>query len=274
MPNRPAFASMDPRNRANRANRAASVPETVSSHESVSMNDSGAEQLAQLLIDGRWCDGVDTFAVLDKFSGAVVGRGQRASRQQVNAAVTAARRSFDAVKLDPQQRYRILMKAAGLIEARKDLLARTIVAEAGFPYVDADNEVARAAQTFIVSAEEGKRLVGEVVPIDAAPGNAHRMAFTLRVPRGVVCGITSFNSPLNMVAHKVAPALASGNTVVIKPPEAAPLSATHLARILVDAGLPPGHLNLVHGAGSEVGNWLVANPDIAFYSFTGSTPVG
>jgi succinate-semialdehyde dehydrogenase/glutarate-semialdehyde dehydrogenase len=233
-----------------------------------------AQPQARLLIDGQWCDGIDTFAVLDKFNGRVVGRGQRASREQVDAAVAAARRSFDAVTLDAQARYRILMKAAQLIEARRTLLADTIVAEAGFPYIDAENEVARAAQTFILSAEEGKRLAGHMVPIEAAPGHAHRMAFTIRVPRGVVCGITSFNSPLNMVAHKVAPALASGNTVVIKPPQATPLSASLLAQVLLDAGLPPGHLNLVHGPGAEIGGWLVAHPDIAFYSFTGSTPVG
>jgi acyl-CoA reductase-like NAD-dependent aldehyde dehydrogenase len=238
------------------------------------MTSSATPQHAQLLIDGRWCDGVDTFAVVDKYTGASIGTGQRASKAQVDAAVDAARRSFETVRLEPYQRYRILMKAADLVEARRELLARTIVAEAGFPYVDAENEVSRCAQTFIVAAEEGKRLAGEVVPIEAAPGHAHRMAFTIRVPRGVVCGITSFNSPLNMVAHKVAPALASGNTVVIKPPQATPLSATLLAQVLLDAGLPPAHLNLLHGPGGEVGSWLVANPHIAFYSFTGSTPVG
>ena len=100
------------------------------------------------------------------------------------------------------------------------------------------------------------------------------MAYTIRVPRGVVCGITSFNSPLNMVAHKVAPALASGNTVVIKPPQATPLSAALLVQVLLDAGLPPGHVNLVQGPGAEIGGWLVANKTIAFYTFTGSTEVG
>jgi acyl-CoA reductase-like NAD-dependent aldehyde dehydrogenase len=100
------------------------------------------------------------------------------------------------------------------------------------------------------------------------------MAFTIRVPRGVVCGITSFNSPLNMVAHKVAPALAAGNTVVVKPPQATPLSAALLGQILLDAGLPPAHLNLVNGPGAEIGGWLVENQDVAFYSFTGSTAVG
>ena len=233
-----------------------------------------ALQHARLLIGGSWASGVETFDVVDKFNGELIGRCERASQAQVDAAAAAARQSFEAVKLTPYDRYRILMKVAELIEARRELLARTIVAEAGFPYIDAENEVTRAAQTFIVSAEEAKRLVGEMVPIEAAPGHAHRLAFTIRVPRGVVCGITSFNSPLNMVAHKVAPALASGNTVVLKPPQATPLSATLLTQILLDAGLPPGHVNLVHGPGGEVGSWLVANPDIAFYSFTGSTPVG
>jgi acyl-CoA reductase-like NAD-dependent aldehyde dehydrogenase len=112
------------------------------------------------------------------------------------------------------------------------------------------------------------------VPIAGAPGHAHRMAFSIRVPRGVVCGITSFNSPLNMVAHKIAPALAAGNTVVIKPPQATPLSATLLFELLLEAGVPPGHLNLVNGSGREVGAWLVANQDVRFFTFTGSTAVG
>jgi acyl-CoA reductase-like NAD-dependent aldehyde dehydrogenase len=229
---------------------------------------------ARLLIGGEWVRGVDSFAVHDKFTGTVIARCERASREQVDAAVAAARRSFEEVRLTAFERYEILARASRLIAERGELLARTIVAESGFPYVDAENEVRRAAQTFLISAEEAKRLVGEVVPIEAAPGHEHRMAFTIRVPRGVVCGITSFNSPLNMVAHKVAPALAAGNTVVIKPPQATPLSGALLAQVLLDAGLPPAHLNLVQGPGSEVGGWLVAHPDIAFYSFTGSTPVG
>src|SRR5206468_8451266 len=153
-------------------------------------------------------------------------------------------------------------------------LAALITAEGGLPAVDAANEVGRAVQTFIVSAEEAKRLTGEMVPIEAAPGHAHRMAFTIRVPRGVVCGITSFNSPLNMVAHKVAPALASGNTVVLKPPDIAPLCATRLFEMLLDAGCPPGHINLIHGPGQELGPWLVANPGIDFFTFTGRMNVG
>jgi acyl-CoA reductase-like NAD-dependent aldehyde dehydrogenase len=148
------------------------------------------------------------------------------------------------------------------------------VAESGIPLKDADNEVTRSIETFRVSSEEAKRLAGEVVPIDGAPGQAHRMAFTLRVPRGVVAAITSFNSPLNMVAHKVAPAVASGNTVVVKPPQATPLSATILCELLLEAGLPPTHVNLVHGGGSSVGRWLVEDAGVDFITFTGSTEVG
>jgi len=229
---------------------------------------------ARLLIGGAWTDGVSTFPVYDKFSGQEIGIADRASREQVEAAVSAAHRSFTEHKLDPSERYRILRRAAELIEQKADLLARTITAEAGFPAIDANNEVARAAQTFLISAEEGKRLVGEVVPIDGAAGNAHRLAFTLRVPRGVVCGITSFNAPLNFAAHKTAPALASGNTVVLKAPQATPFSAALLFEILLEAGVPPGHVNLVQGAGSEIGGWLVANPAIRFFTFTGSTEVG
>jgi len=233
-----------------------------------------ATRRARLLIAGEWTSGGETFQVFDKFSGEPIGEADRASKEQVAAAVTAARHSFEQTRLDPYDRYRILYRASELIEKHRDEFVRTIVAEAGFPVADATNEVSRAIQTFIVSAEEGKRLAGEMVPIEAAPGHAHRMAFSIRVARGVVCGITSFNAPLNMVAHKVAPALASGNTVVIKPAPATPFSAALLFQILLDAGLPPQHANLVQGPGAEIGGWLTENLAIAFYTFTGSTAVG
>jgi len=229
---------------------------------------------APLFVDGAWVDGAESFPVFDKFTGEQIGVAGRASREQVDAAVRAARASFERERLDPQRRYRILHDTAGLIgNRRKDFVDR-IVAEAGFPVADAETEVSRAVQTFLISAEEAKRLTGEMVPIESAPDNAHRLAFTIRVPRGVVCGITSFNSPLNMVAHKVAPAIASGNTVVIKPPQPTPFSAALLFELLLEAGLPPGHAALVQGPGAEIGGWLVENQDIRFFSFTGSTAVG
>jgi succinate-semialdehyde dehydrogenase/glutarate-semialdehyde dehydrogenase len=158
-------------------------------------------------------------------------------------------------------------------DRRAELLA-TIVAESGFTISDAGGEVDRCIQTLLLSGEEAKRVHGEMVPIDGASGQSHRLAFTLRVPRGVVAAITPFNSPLNTVAHKVAPALAAGNTVVLKPASVTPLSAGILCDILLGAGLPKGHLNLVHGGGAGVGRWLTEEPDIAFYTFTGSTEVG
>jgi acyl-CoA reductase-like NAD-dependent aldehyde dehydrogenase len=231
-------------------------------------------RLARLLVNGEWTEGASSYPVYDKFSGALIGHADSASKDQVTEAVASALHSFETNKLDAYRRFEILTHAAQLIEERRDEIVRTIIAEAGIPFIDASNEVTRAIQTFILSAEEGKRLAGEGVPIEATPGNAHRMAFTIRLPRGVVCGITAFNSPFNMVAHKVAPALASGNTVVIKPPQPTPFSGVILCEILLEAGLPPAHIQLVQGDGAEVGGYLVQNPDIAFYTFTGSTSVG
>lgn len=230
---------------------------------------------AKLLIDGAWCAGDgEAFAVSDKYTGDTIGVAQRASLRQVEAAVRAARRSFEATRLDPFERYSILMRTAELVLQNRSRLAECIVAESGVPWKDSDNEVARSAETLRVSAEEARRIAGEMVPVDGAPGQGRRMAFTIRSPRGVVGGITSFNSPLNMVVHKVAPALASGNTVVIKPPAATPFSATILFELMLEAGVPPAHISLIHGDGQDVGQALVENRGIDFITFTGSTAVG
>lgn len=229
----------------------------------------------RMLIDGQWTEGEGAaVAVVDKFTGAELGRLRSASPAQVEAAVAAARAAFNTVRLEPYERSRLLNRVADLILADREALADMIVAESGVPWKDSSNEVVRTAETFRVSAEEGRRLAGEIVPIQGASGQAGRMAYTLRVPRGVVGGISSFNSPLNMVAHKVAPALASGNAVVFKPPVATPLSATRLFELLLEAGIPGGLINLIHGGGAEVGAPLAAHPGVDFFTFTGSTPVG
>jgi len=227
-----------------------------------------------LFIGGKWQTGEGTIEVTDKYTGEVIAHATRASRENVDAAVAAAKQSFERNPLEPSRRFEILRKTAELVERRKAEFVESIVLESGFPVSDATNEVSRCVQTFLISAEESKRLTGEIVPIEGAPGQSHRMAYTIRVPRGVVCGITSFNSPLNMVAHKIAPALAAGNTVVIKPPSSTPISAAILCEVLVEAGLPPSHVNLIQGPGGQIGAWLTANPDIRFFSFTGSTSVG
>ena len=163
--------------------------------------------------------------------------------------------------------------AAGLLEARREAFVQSITADTGFTTSDAAGEVARAQQTLILSAEEAKRIRGEMVPVETAPGQATRMGYTIRVPVGVVCAITPFNSPLNTVLHKVAPALAAGNAVVLKPAPQTPITAALLCELLIDAGTPPGYLNLVNGD-EDVGGWLLDEPDISFYTFTGSTRVG
>jgi succinate-semialdehyde dehydrogenase/glutarate-semialdehyde dehydrogenase len=148
------------------------------------------------------------------------------------------------------------------------------VSETGFPRGDGENEVRRCVQTLQLSAEEARRLVGDIVPMEATPGLKNRMGYTVLVPRGVVCAITPYNSPLNVVAHKVAPALAGGNVVVLKPSELTPLSAVALCQILIDAGLPPECISLLHGPGAAIGRALLDDNRIQFYTFTGSTRVG
>lgn len=229
---------------------------------------------AKLLIAGEWVTGRGTFPVHDRFTGELIARVERASPEQVDRAVAAARMSFEANPLEQYRRYEILLRASQIIERRKEELRQTIAAEGGFTVSDATNEINRCVQTLIISAEEAKRISGEIVPVEGAPGQAHRMAFTIRVPRGVVCAITPFNAPLNTTTHKIAPALAAGNAVVLKPASYTPLTATILCEVLLEAGLPPGHLNLVHGSGGETGRWLAENQDIRFYTFTGSTEVG
>ena len=188
---------------------------------------------AKLLIGGAWVCGEGTFEIADRFTGQPLAQVERASRDQIDAAVDSAARSFESHRLEPYERYRILQRASVRIEQRRPELVETMIAESGFTFSDATAEVNRTIQTLLLSAEEAKRIHGEVVPIDGAPGQAHRMAFTIRVPRGVVCAITPFNSPLNTVAHKIAPALAAGNTVLLKPSSLTPLSASLLCETLL-----------------------------------------
>ena len=212
--------------------------------------------------------------VVDKWSGALVGSVPRASRDDVRHAVQAAAAAFADRPLPPRQRHTLLQRVAQLVRAHEDMLCRLMIAETGFSWRDVQTEVARAVETLEWSAEEARRLSGEVIPIQGAPGFERAMAVAIRVPLGVVCAIAPFNSPLNTVCHKIAPALAAGNTVVLKPAGATPLTALRLADLFLDAGLPPGHLNVVTGSGGDVGRWLCEEQAIRFYTFTGSTAVG
>jgi succinate-semialdehyde dehydrogenase/glutarate-semialdehyde dehydrogenase len=230
--------------------------------------------MSQLLIGGKWVDGESSQPLTDKYHGREYGRMAVASPEQVNRAVDGALAGLRESTLSPYERYRILLEAARVIDSRRATLIELMRDEAGFTHADGDNEVRRCVQTLELSAEEGKHLAGELVPMQAAAGVKNRLGFTIRVPRGVVCAITPFNSPLNTLAHKVGPAIAGGNAVVIKPSNVTPLSAVELCKALIDAGLPANLLALVHGSGSAIGRQLLADPRIAFYAFTGSTQVG
>ena len=230
--------------------------------------------MSRLLINGEWTDGESVQELKEKFQGRVYGSMAVAGEAQVREAVAGAHAAFKANTLSPYERYRILMKAAEIIESRMELLVGLMRDEAGFTRADGENEVRRCVQTLELSAEEAKRLNGELVPMQAASGMKNRMGFTLRVPRGVICCITPFNSPLNTVAHKVAPALAGGNSVLLKPANLTPLTAVELCKALLDAGLPPRLLSLVNGPGTRIGRQLLEDQRIAYYAFTGSTQVG
>ena len=230
--------------------------------------------MSKLLIGGSWVDGESSQPLRDKYAGAVYGEMAVASAAQVEAAVSGAVAGQQASKLAPYELYKILSKAAVILESRIELLVELMRVEAGFTRADGENEVRRCVQTLELSAEEAKRLVGEMAPMEAAQGVKNRLGFTLRGPRGVVCAITPFNSPLNTLAHKVGPALAGGNAVVIKPSEYTPLTAVELCKVLIEAGLPANLLALVHGDGGVIGPQLLADQRIAFYAFTGSTRVG
>lgn len=225
-------------------------------------------------LGGHATSGTEVVPVMDKYLREPFAEVALADEHDVERAVGAAHQSFVEHRLSPWERYEILAHAAELVRSRHDALVETMVAETGFTRSDAATDVTRCVQTLLISAEEAKRLQGELVPLAGAPAQDHRMGFTIRVPLGVVCAITPFNSPLNTVAHKIAPALAAGNTVVLKPSLLTPLSSAHLADILFEAGLPRGHLCVLFGSGSTTGAQLVADPRIRFYTFTGSTAVG
>lgn len=227
----------------------------------------------RLLIAGAWTDGGTTVTVPDKYRLQPAMAAHLPTRAQVSACVAAANAAFRADTLTPYDRGVILDRTAEQVEKRAADLVDVLRQEAGFPRRDALGEIQRCANTFRLSAEEARRFSGEIVPMEGAPGQRGRIGFTLRVPLGVVCAITPFNAPLNTVAHKVGPALAAGNAVVLKPSLHTPMTSCIMAECLADAGLPAGLMSVLHGDG-EVAQWLLSEPSIRFYAFTGSTEVG
>jgi acyl-CoA reductase-like NAD-dependent aldehyde dehydrogenase len=217
----------------------------------------------------------DEIVVRSPYDGAEVGLVPKHGPAEVDRAVAAAATALRDRPFPPWQRAQVLDHAARLLAERSEDFARTIAREAAKPIKTARVEVTRAVSTFTFAAGEARRLTGEMVPIDAAEVGEGRLAFTLRVPVGVVAAISPFNFPLNLVAHKLAPAIAAGCPVVLKPASQTPLSAVALAALLTEeCGLPDGYLHVVTGGGGEVGNALVEHAGVAYVTFTGSSEVG
>jgi acyl-CoA reductase-like NAD-dependent aldehyde dehydrogenase len=229
----------------------------------------------KLLIDGRWVDGGPALEVKNKYDGKTIATLPTARREDVDAAIAAAERSEDVMaELPAYKRAEILLRTAALIGERADDFSKTIAAEAGKALKFARAEVDRAVSTFTIASEEAKRLHGETIPLDAVPAGEGYFGFWTRRPVGVIAAISPFNFPLNLVAHKVAPAIASGNTIVLKPATTTPLAAVKLCQVLMEAGLPAGAINLVIGSGGTVGEWLVTDARVDKITFTGSPDVG
>jgi len=227
------------------------------------------------LIDGQWVETGRELPVLNKFTGDVVATVPLADAATARRAIEAAVQAFQAYRQVPAHRRATILEAvADSLWQQAEDLARLITLETGKALTFSLNEVQRSSETFKFAAEEAKRIHGETIPLDASRFGENRFGYYLREPVGVIGAITPFNFPLNLVAHKVAPALAAGNTVVLKPASATPLSALKLGELLMAAGLPPGALNIVVGDGAVVGDAIVTHPDCRKITFTGSPDVG
>jgi acyl-CoA reductase-like NAD-dependent aldehyde dehydrogenase len=226
-----------------------------------------------LLVAGEWVETGDWIDVRSPYSGDVVGRVAKGGAAEARRAVDAADRAL-AEPLPAHKRAEILVKVAGALGRRHDEVARLISDEAGKPMKAARIEARRAMSTYTFAAVEARKLAGDMVPMDASQAGEGKLAFTLRRPIGVVGAISPFNFPLNLVAHKIAPALAAGCPVVLKPASQTPLSALLLAELEQEAGVPPGWLNVVAGSASAIGDVLVEDERVKLITFTGSAEVG
>ena len=228
----------------------------------------------KLLVAGEWIETGDWAEVESPYDGTVVGRVAQGDAALVDRAAEAAHAAFKAGEFPQYERAEVLDRAAQLVRERGDDLALAIAAEAGKPLKTAKIEAARCADTLTFSAVEARKLTGGTVPMEATAAGAGKLGVMLRVPYGVVGAISPFNFPLNLVAHKLGPALAAGNAVVLKPAGQTPISALKLAEVLAEAGVPDGWLNVIPGPGSEVGNAIVENEHTRAITFTGSSAVG
>ena len=229
----------------------------------------------KIFLEGKWVDKSNKIEVRNPYDNSVIDTVPRADGGDVERALSFAERGAKVMaKLSGYDRWRILRQAADIMAARNEELGQIISREEGKIIAEGRGETSRGVETIMGSAEEAKRIHGETVPLDGDPGGGKKLGFTLRVPCGVVAAISPFNFPLNLVCHKVGPALAAGNSVIVKPASDTPLSALKLTEILLEAGLPPEGIQCVTGSGGEIGDALVADRRVRKVTFTGSREIG
>jgi acyl-CoA reductase-like NAD-dependent aldehyde dehydrogenase len=228
----------------------------------------------KLLAAGEWMETGEWGEVKSPYDGTVVGRVAEGDAALVDRAVKAAHEAFETADFPQYERAALLDRAAALVRERRDDLALAIAAEAGKPLKTATVEAERCVDTLTFSATEARKLTGGTVPMAASSAGVGKLGVMLRVPYGVVGAISPFNFPLNLVAHKLGPAIAAGNAIVLKPAGQTPVSALKLAEILVEAGLPESWLSVIPGPGKEVGNAIVEHELTRALTFTGSAGVG
>ena len=229
----------------------------------------------KMIIGGEWVEKQETIDVINPFDCKVFDTVPRGTKEDVDKAITIAQKGYEINRnLPSHQRISILKKAAEIMESRYDELAKTIATEGSKTIKEASKEVGRAINTITISAEEARRIDGKTIPFDSAPGSENRVGYYYRFPIGIIAAITPFNDPLNLVAHKLGPAIAGGNSVVLKPATVTPLSALKLGEILLEAGLPGEILSVITGYGNEIGDHLVSDERVRMVSFTGGVEAG
>ena len=229
----------------------------------------------KMYLASQWVDSPNVFAIVSPYFREAVDTAPSATPQQVEQALAAAQKGAAAMsQLTAHDRSQILLCAADRLASRADDMARTITLEEGKPLAESRGEVSRLPDLLRLCAFEGAQLRGETLPLDAQAGTRGKLGFTLRIPCGVVVAITPFNYPLLLVAHKVGPALAAGNAVILKPAERTPLTALKFTQLLLDAGLPENGLQCITGSGFRIGPLLCSDARVRKISFTGSTEVG
>ncbi|WP_258000387.1 aldehyde dehydrogenase family protein [Bacillus sp. Marseille-P3661] len=229
----------------------------------------------KMFIGGEWVETNNRINVQNPQNGEIIGTVPAANEMHMKRAIVAGKAGAAiAAKLSVRERINILSKAAKLIKSRQEEFAQTVATEGSKTIREARKEVKRCIETIIISSEEARRIHGETIPFDQSENSENRIGYYYRYPIGLIAAITPFNDPLNLVAHKIGPAIAAGNALIIKPATVTPISAIKLAEVFEEAGLPKKVLSVITGKGSEIGELLVCHPDIRMVSFTGGVETG